>query len=141
MLKFRSMSVDAERQSAWTARNDSRRTRFGIFLRKFSLDELPQLVNVLCGSMSLVGPRPEQLRFAERFRKVIPDYDRRHTVRPGITGLAQVNGLRGDTSIAERTGYDLWYIDHWTPGLDARILLKTVFGGMINRQEFDPCGK
>ena len=136
MFKFRSMADRAEESSAWTARNDPRRTGVGVWLRRYSLDELPQLINVLFGSMSLVGPRPEQASFDEVFQKTIPDYARRHCVRPGITGWAQVNGLRGDTSIEDRLAYDMWYLRNWSPWLDLRIMLKTVFGGMINRQEF-----
>lgn len=135
MLKFRSMKAGAENLSAWTVRNDPRRTGLGIWLRRLSLDELPQLVNVFRGDMSLVGPRPEQPCIAAEFQECIPDYAKRYQVRPGITGLAQVNGLRGDTSIEDRTSFDLRYIEKWTLGLDAYILLRTVFGGMINRQE------
>ena len=135
MLKFRSMKEGAEDLSAWTVRNDPRRTDLGIWLRRFSLDELPQLINVFKGDMSLVGPRPEQPCIAAKFQKCIPDYAKRYQVRPGITGLAQINGFRGDTSIEARTSFDLWYIKKWTLGLDAYILLRTVFGGMINRQE------
>lgn len=107
----------------------------GIWLRRFSLDELPQLINVFKGDMSLVGPRPEQPCIAAKFQKCIPDYAKRYQVRPGITGLAQINGFRGDTSIETRTSYDLRYIEKWTLGMDVYILLRTVFGGMINRQE------
>ena len=141
MYKFRSMAAGADRSAAWTERNDPRRTRVGVWLRRYSLDELPQLVNVLRGSMSFVGPRPEQAYFAEQFGRTIPDYDRRNRVRPGITGWAQVNGLRGDTSVEDRVAHDLWYIDHWSPWLDARILVKTLFGGMVNRQEFPEKGE
>ena len=136
MYKFRSMWDDAERTSIWTKRNDPRRTAFGSWMRRYSLDELPQLINVLCGSMSLIGPRPEQPILVERFEKTIPQYGERHQVRPGITGWAQVNGLRGDTSVEDRVAHDLWYVEHWTLGLDGRILFKTIFGGMVNRQEF-----
>ena len=97
------------------------------------MDELPQLFNVLRGDMSLVGPRPEQPALAEEFQKTIPDYGKRHRMRPGITGWAQVNGLRGDTNVEERTAYDLQYINNWSPTLDAYILLRTLCGGMINR--------
>ena len=135
MLKFRSMLAGAESLSAWTARNDPRRTGLGIWLRRFSLDELPQLINVFRGDMSLVGPRPEQPCIAAEFQECIPDYAKRYQVRPGITGLAQVNGFRGDTSIEARTLYDLRYIEKWTLGMDAKILFRTLFGGMINKQE------
>ena len=138
ILKFRSMKDGADELSAWTVRNDPRRTSVGVWLRRYSLDELPQLINVLCGSMSLVGPRPEQPSFSETFQKTIPNYAQRYRMRPGITGLAQVNGLRGDTSIEDRVAHDLWYIDNWTLRLDLHILLKTLFGGMVNRQEFPP---
>ncbi len=141
ILKFRTMEDKAEESSLWTARNDPRRTSVGVWLRRYSLDELPQLINVLCGSMSLVGPRPEQPYFAETFQKTIPNYAQRDRMRPGITGWAQVNGWRGDTSIEERVAHDLWYIDNWTPRLDLHILLKTLFGGMVNRQEFPPRGE
>lgn len=136
MLKFRTMVTGAEEESAWTARNDSRRTGIGIWLRRYSLDELPQLINVLFGSMSLVGPRPEQPFFVARFREAIPNYDRRNDMRPGMTGWAQVHGLRGDTSVEDRFAHDLWYIENWSLWMDGRILLKTVFGGMVNRAEF-----
>lgn len=135
ILKFRSMDAGAEDLSAWTVRSDPRRTDLGIWLRRLSLDELPQLINVFKGDMSLVGPRPEQPCIAAKFQKCIPDYAKRYQVRPGITGLAQINGFRGDTSIEARTSFDLRYIKKWTLGLDAYILLRTVFGGMINRQE------
>ena len=141
MLKFRTMDVGAEESSAWTAKNDPRRTGVGVWLRRCSLDELPQLINVLFGSMSLVGPRPEQPSFDEAFQKTIPDYAKRHRMRPGITGWAQVNGLRGDTSIDDRLAHDLRYIDTWSPWLDLRIMLKTLCGGMINRQEFPERGE
>ena len=130
------MAVGAEESSSWTTRNDPRRTGVGVWLRRYSLDELPQLVNVLGGSMSLVGPRPEQPSFDEAFQKTIPNYAQRNRMPPGITGWAQVNGLRGDTSIEDRLAHDLWYIDNWSPWLDLRIMLKTLFGGMVNRQEF-----
>ena len=134
MLKFRSMVPNREDTTAWTGQDDPRRTPFGAWLRKFSLDELPQLINVLTGSMSLIGPRPELPCFVEQYRKTIPLYMRKHQVRPGMTGWAQVNGFRGDTSIPDRIRCDLWYIAHWTPLLDLRILLRTVCGGMINRE-------
>lgn len=134
MLKFRSMVRNDEENTAWTVEDDPRRTAFGSFLRKFSLDELPQLFNVLAGSMSIVGPRPEIPLFVEKYRSDIPDYMMKHQVRPGMTGWAQINGLRGDTSIEERIKYDLWYIDNWSPLLDAVIIIKTIFGGMVNNE-------
>ncbi|MEY3150577.1 MAG: hypothetical protein RLY92_804, partial [Chloroflexota bacterium] len=127
MLKFRSMRLDASAGSQWTVKDDPRRTRLGAFIRRNSIDELPQLINVLLGDMSLVGPRPEQPQFVERFQQHIPRYLERHREKAGITGWAQVNGLRGDTSIEERTKYDLWYVEHWSLWLDIKILIRTVF--------------
>ena len=134
MLKFRSMRVDAEQQTGavWAQKNDPRRTRFGTFIRSTSLDELPQLINVLKGDMSLVGPRPERPVFIQQFTKTIPNYMARHCVKAGITGWAQVNGWRGNTSLRKRVQYDLYYITHWTPWLDLRILWMTVFHGIFN---------
>ena len=135
MLKFRSMEVNAGSDSAWTRPGDPRRTRFGAFMRRYSIDELPQLFNVLRGDMSLVGPRPEIPRYVEHFKYSIPLYMVRHRVRPGITGWAQVNGLRGDTSIPARVDYDLYYIENWSLLFDLKILLMTPFRGIVNRQE------
>ena len=134
MLKFRSMKVNNEEKTAWTTDTDDRRTRFGSFIRHCSLDELPQLWNVLRGEMSLVGPRPELPYYVEQFKEKIPLYMVKHQVKPGITGWAQVNGLRGDTDIEERVKYDLWYIENWSVGLDMKIIFRTVFGGMINKE-------
>ena len=132
MLKFRSMRADAERQGpGWTTANDPRRTRIGALLRKLSVDELPQFINVLLGDMSLVGPRPERPVYVEQFRQSIPRYMDRHREKAGLTGWAQVNGLRGDTSITDRTKYDLWYIENWSLSLDFKIMLRTalrIFG-------------
>jgi Undecaprenyl-phosphate glucose phosphotransferase len=138
MLKFRSMRVDAEQQTGavWASKDDPRRTRLGTFLRKTSLDELPQLINVLKGDMSLVGPRPERPVFIEKFRKTIPNYMARHCVKAGITGWAQVHGWRGNTSLRKRVQYDLYYITHWTPLLDLRILWMTVFHGLFHRNAY-----
>ena len=138
MLKFRSMRVDAETQSGpvWARENDPRRTGFGAFLRKTSLDELPQLFNVLKGDMSLVGPRPERPVFIQKFRKTIPNYMARHHVKAGITGWAQVNGWRGNTSLRKRIQHDLYYITHWNPWLDVRILWLTVFKGLFDRNAY-----
>ncbi len=135
MLKFRSMRINAEENTAWSTDEDPRRTKIGAFLRKTSLDELPQLINVLKGDMSLVGPRPELPHFVEQFKETIPYYMVKHQVKPGMTGWAQVNGYRGDTSIEKRVELDLWYIDHWSAGLDLKILFKTFFGGMINQEK------
>lgn len=128
MVKFRSMRSDAEKHGpGWTLDNDPRQTRLGRFLRKVEVDELPQLVNVLIGEMSLVGPRPEQAHYVEHFRRTVPRYMERHQEKGGMTGWAQVNGLRGDTSIEERTKYDLWYSANWSIWLDIKILLRTVW--------------
>ncbi len=134
MLKFRSMHQNDQEDTAWTTDTDPRRTKIGAFLRKTSLDELPQLINVLKGDMSLVGPRPELPHFVEQFKETIPFYMVKHQVKPGMTGWAQVNGYRGDTSIEKRVELDLWYIDHWSVWLDFQILFKTLFGGMINKE-------
>lgn len=124
-LKFRSMRQDAEKDGpGWTKPNDPRRTRVGVWLRRLSIDELPQLINILVGDMSLVGPRPERPVYVEQFKKSIPRYMERHKEKAGLTGWAQVNGLRGDTSIAERTKYDLWYIENWSLLLDIKILIR-----------------
>lgn len=136
MYKFRSMRVNVESSTAWSTDNDPRKTRFGSFIRKFSLDELPQFFNVLKGDMSLVGPRPEIPFHVSHFKEEIPLYLVRQQVRPGCTGWAQIHGLRGDTDIAERIEYDIWYIEHWTLWLDIRIILGTVFGGkMVNSEQ------
>ena len=134
MLKFRRMRQNNKENTGWTTDEDPRRTKFGAFLRKTSLDELPQLINVLKGDMSLVGPRPELPHYVEQFRQTIPYYMVKHQVKPGMTGWAQINGYRGDTSIEKRVELDLWYIDHWSFWLDLKILFKTFFGGMINKE-------
>jgi exopolysaccharide biosynthesis polyprenyl glycosylphosphotransferase len=134
VIKFRSMRKDAEADGAgWTVKDDPRKTRLGAIIRKYSLDEFPQFINVLLGDMSLVGPRPEQPAFVEQFRRQVPRYMDRHHEKAGVTGWAQVNGLRGDTSIAERTKYDLWYIENWSIWLDIKIIIRTIFGGFIDR--------
>ena len=135
MLKFRSMRVNNQENTGWSTNQDSRRTRFGSMLRKTSLDELPQLWNVFKGDMSLVGPRPELPYFVEQFKETIPLYMVKHQVKPGMTGWAQINGLRGDTDIEERIRYDLWYIENWSVGLDIKILFKTILGGMLNKEK------
>ena len=134
MYKFRSMRVNRDEKDGWTTEEDPRKTRFGTFLRKYAIDELPQLYNVLIGDMSLVGPRPEVPFYVEKFRKEIPLYMLKHTLRPGITGLAQIKGLRGDTSIQARIEEDINYIENWTLLGDLRILLKTPLHA-INRHE------
>ena len=127
--KFRTMKPDAESDTGpvWASRNDQRRTPIGTLLRRFSLDELPQLINILLNDMSMVGPRPERPVFVEQFRQTIPRYFERHQEKAGLTGWAQVNGLRGNTPIEERTAYDLWYVENWTIWLDIRILLRTMW--------------
>ena len=136
-LKFRSMRPDAEKNGpGWTTRDDPRRTRVGEFLRRYSLDELPQLINVLLGEMSLVGPRPERPVYVDQFQRSIPRYMDRHREKAGLTGWAQVNGLRGDTSIIERTKYDLWYIENWSLRLDLKILLRTIFSVFQDRNAY-----
>ena len=127
-IKFRTMRSDAPDLSDWTIENDPRVTTIGALLRRYSLDELPQFINVLRGEMSVVGPRPEQLRWVEEFSRNIPRYVRRHKQKAGITGWAQVNGLRGDTSIEERTRYDLYYVENWSLLFDIKIILKTAVG-------------
>lgn len=138
MYKFRSMDVQApeKEKSKWTVKNDPRVTNFGKFMRKTSIDELPQLFNVLKGEMSLVGPRPERPFFVEKFKEEIPRYMIKHQVRPGMTGWAQVNGYRGNTSIKKRIEYDLYYIENWTLGLDVKILFLTFFKGFINKNAY-----
>jgi Undecaprenyl-phosphate glucose phosphotransferase len=138
MLKFRSLRVDAEQKTGavWAVKNDPRRTPLGACLRKTSLDELPQLWNVLMGDMSLVGPRPERPVFIQQFSKTIPNYMARHCVKAGITGWAQVHGWRGNTSLRKRLQYDLYYITHWTPWLDLRILWMTLFQGFVHRNAY-----
>ncbi len=126
ILKFRSMRADAEKHGTWTAENDPRRTKIGALLRKTNIDELPQFVNILLGHMSLVGPRPEQPYYVEQFRRSIPRYMDRHREKAGLTGWAAVNGYRQDTSIIERTKYDLWYIENWSLMLDIKIIIRTI---------------
>lgn len=128
MLKFRSMKVNVDNPNGtgWTVKDDPRRTRVGAFIRKYNLDELPQLFNVFLGQMSLVGPRPEQPGYVEKFRDDIPRYFQRHRVKSGVTGWAQVNGLRGDTSITERTKFDLFYVENWSLIFDVKIIVQTL---------------
>ena len=135
MLKFRSMRVNDESDTAWSTDEDPRKTKFGQFIRKLSIDELPQFFNVFRGDMSIIGPRPEIPYYVEQFRETVPRYMLRHQVRPGISGWAQVNGYRGDTSIEKRIDYDLWYIEHWSFWLDTRIFFRTIFGGFVNSEK------
>jgi Undecaprenyl-phosphate glucose phosphotransferase len=136
MWKFRSMRMDGEYRPGWTVKDDPRRTAFGTFLRSTSLDELPQLWNVLIGNMSLVGPRPEQPFYVAQFKEEIPAYMLRHKMRAGITGWAQVNGWRGDTSLHKRIECDLYYIRNWSLWLDAKILFLTFWRGFINKNAY-----
>ena len=138
MYKFRSMRVQtaAEEKKAWTIMNDPRVTPVGKFIRSTSLDELPQFFNVLKGDMSLVGPRPERPYYVNKFKEEIPRYMVKHQVRPGITGWAQVNGYRGDTSIKLRIDCDIYYIENWTLSLDFKILFLTLFKGFVNKNAY-----
>ena len=135
MYKFRSMRVNTEQDTAWSKKTDDRKTKFGTFIRKYSLDEFPQFWNVLKGDMSLVGPRPEIPFYVEKFKDEVPRYMLKHLVRPGITGWAQVNDLRGDTSIVDRIRYDIYYIENWSWLFDLKILFLTVFGGKFKNNE------
>ena len=138
MYKFRSMRVQTadEEKKGWTTKGDPRVTPIGRFIRKTSIDELPQLFNILSGDMSLVGPRPERPQYVEKFKEEIPRYMVKHQVRPGLTGWAQVNGLRGDTSIKKRIEYDLYYIENWTFFFDIKIIIMTFFTGFINKNAY-----
>ncbi len=138
MLKFRTMSVDAEKETGpvWTKENDSRRTGIGALLRKTSLDELPQLFNVIKGEMSLVGPRPERPNFVKEFKSQIPSYMLRHKIKAGMTGWAQINGWRGNTSLEKRIEHDLYYIQNWSIGFDLRILLMTLWKGFFSKSAY-----
>ncbi len=138
MYKFRTMEMQkpSSEQKGWTVKNDPRVTRIGKFLRHTSLDELPQLFNILLGEMSLVGPRPERPQFVEKFKEEIPRYMIKHQVRPGLTGWAQINGYRGDTSIRKRIEYDLFYIENWTMALDFKIMFLTIFKGFVNKNAY-----
>lgn len=138
MYKFRTMEMQkpSQEQKAWTVKNDPRVTKAGKFMRKTSIDELPQLFNILAGEMSLVGPRPERPLFVEKFKEEIPRYMIKHQVRPGLTGWAQINGYRGDTSIRRRIEYDIFYIENWTMSFDIKIIFLTVFKGFINKNAY-----
>ena len=134
MFKFRSMRQGAEMETGpiWADRNDTRRTRIGTFLRKTSMDELPQLFNVLKGEMSMVGPRPERPVFIKDFKKSVPKYAHRLKMKAGMTGWAQIHGWRGDTCLERRIEHDLYYINHWSPGLDVEIMATTIWKGLIH---------
>ena len=134
MLKFRSMRINDSETTGWSTASDPRRTKFGSFIRKYSIDELPQLFNVFKGDMSMIGPRPEVPYYVNQFKETVPRYLVRQQVRPGMTGWAQVHGLRGDTSIEDRVEYDIWYIENWSLLLDIRILFLTLLGGFINTE-------
>ena len=138
MLKFRTMAVDAEAASGpvWAHEGDARRTPIGPFLRRFSLDELPQFVNVLRGEMSVVGPRPERPVFVEQFRQTVPGYMLRHKVRSGLTGWAQIHGLRGNTSLEKRIQFDIEYIERWSFWFDLRIIAATVTRVLFDRNAY-----
>lgn len=138
MYKFRSMEIQTEsrEKKAWTTFNDPRVTKIGKFIRRTSIDELPQLFNVLKGEMSLVGPRPERPFFVDKFKEEIPRYMIKHQVQPGMTGWAQIKGFRGDTSIRKRIECDLYYIENWTLALDFKILFFTIFNGFINKNAY-----
>ncbi len=138
MYKFRTMEVQKPSQEAkgWTKKNDPRVTKVGKFLRRTRIDELPQLFNILKGDMSVVGPRPERPQFVEQFKEEIPRYMVKHQVRPGLTGWAQINGYRGDTSIKRRIEYDIFYIENWTMSFDVKIMFLTIFKGFINKNAY-----
>ncbi len=138
MYKFRTMrqQTEADEAKGWTTKDDDRVTKIGKFLRRTSLDEVPQFFNILKGDMSLVGPRPERPQWVEKFKEEIPRYMIKHQVRPGLTGWAQVNGYRGDTSIRKRIEYDIYYIENWSLGFDIKILFLTVFKGFINKNAY-----
>ena len=138
ILKFRSMPVDIEDKTGpqWAAKGENRATKFGAFLRKTSLDELPQFINVLKGDMSIVGPRPERPELIKEFKQNIPDYMKKHMVKAGITGWAQVNGYRGDTDLQMRIKYDIEYIKNWSPLFDLQIAIMTIFKGFMNKNAY-----
>ena len=135
IIKFKTMTDERDAEGNLLP-DEKRLTRVGSLVRSSSIDELPQLINVLKGDMSLIGPRPERPQYVEKFREEIPRYMVKHQVRPGMTGWAQVNGYRGDTSIRKRIEYDLYYIENWTLGLDFKILVLTVFKGFINKNAY-----
>jgi exopolysaccharide biosynthesis polyprenyl glycosylphosphotransferase len=138
VIKFRSMRINAEKATGpiWSKKNDTRTTRIGKILRRFSLDELPQFINVIKGDMSIVGPRPERAYFVEQFKKRIPRYLERHRVKTGLTGWAQVNGLRGNTPIEDRTRYDIYYVENWSLVFDLKIILKTIHAVLFGKDAY-----
>ena len=138
MYKFRTMEVQkpSQEEKGWTTKDDPRVTKVGRFLRRTSIDELPQLFNILKGDMSVVGPRPERPQFVEQFKEEIPRYMVKHQVRPGLSGWAQINGYRGDTSIKRRIEYDIFYIENWTMSFDIKIMFLTIFKGFINKNAY-----
>ncbi len=138
MYKFRSMPVEAEKESGpvWSSPVDGRATRFGSFLRKTSLDELPQLINVLQGKMSLIGPRPERPMFVEKYKDEVPHYMKKHLVKAGLTGWAQVHGWRGNTCLHTRIEHDLYYIENWSLWLDIKIIIMTIFRGLVHKNAY-----
>ena len=138
MLKYRTMKIEAEKETGpvWAAKDDSRRTLIGAFLRKASLDELPQFLNVLKGEMSIVGPRPERQFFIQQFRDRIPKYMLRHKMKAGITGWAQISGWRGNTSLDKRIEYDLYYIENWSFRFDLEIMWLTIWRGLVNKHAY-----
>ncbi|HEC05861.1 MAG TPA: exopolysaccharide biosynthesis polyprenyl glycosylphosphotransferase, partial [Thiolapillus brandeum] len=137
MLKFRSMPIDTEKNGVqWGGSKDKANTAFGAFIRKVSLDELPQFFNVLIGDMSIVGPRPERTIFVEKFKDEIPDYMKKHMVKAGITGWAQINGWRGDTDLAKRIECDLYYIENWSLWFDLKIIFLTLFKGFVHKNAY-----
>lgn len=138
VIKFRSMRPNAEKATGpvWSQKSDPRKTSLGRILRRLSLDELPQLINVLRGDMSLVGPRPERPYFVEQFKKNVPRYLDRHRVKVGMTGWAQVNGLRGNAPVADRTNYDVFYVENWSLVFDMKIILKTVRAVLFGKDAY-----
>ncbi len=138
MYKFRSMPVEAEKETGpvWSSKLDKRATKFGAFLRNTSLDELPQLFNVLQGKMSLIGPRPERPMFVEKYKDEIPHYMKKHLVKAGVTGWAQVHGWRGNTCLHTRIEHDLYYIENWSLWLDIKIIVMTVFRGLVHKNAY-----
>ena len=130
------LNTENKTGAVWAKSDENRATKFGSFLRKTSLDELPQFINVLKGDMSIVGPRPERPVFVKEFKEQIPGYMQKHLVKAGITGWAQINGWRGSTDLKKRIEYDLYYIDNWSLSLDLKIILLTIFKGMINKNAY-----